>query len=151
SLEIGDEEDASHAEPVWGVMASSNYFDVLDVRPVIGRPFPPTVDVVGDEARVAVVSWALWQRRFAGDPAAIGRRVRVNGRELTVIGVAPRAFAGTINRLAFDVWMPATLHGLMGGDPEALEDRAVRFFEVFARLAPGATLSSGRDYAGALG
>ena len=61
------------AEPVWGILASANYFDVLRVQPIIGRAFRAGEDAVAEEAPVAVISHALWVRRFARDAAVLGR------------------------------------------------------------------------------
>ena len=139
------------AEPLWGVLASANYFDVLRVQPVLGRGFLATEDAVPRRAPVVVISHGLWQRRFAGDRDVLGRRVWINSREMTVVGVTPPGFGGTIARLAMDVWIPVTMHPEVAGNPDLLEKRGVRWLDVFGRLAPGASLVSARDVARAEG
>lgn len=95
SLQDATLSTATGASASIAAYVSSNYFEVLGVRPEVGRFF------YEDEARgpgaapVAVVSWDLWQRDLGGSPDAVGEPIKVNGRSLTVVGVAPRAFHGT--------------------------------------------------------
>ncbi len=129
-------------EPVWGLMVSGNYFDLLGVRALQGRTFLP--DEERDAAPVAVVSHGFWQRRFGGDPNLVGRRVSLNNTEVTVVGVAPPRFVGTLVGLGFDVWVPLTLQprvtprGITNGD--RLRERGDRWLQGFARLKPGVQL-----------
>jgi len=141
----------SHAEPVWGLLATANYFDVLRARPILGRGFLPGEDAVAGREPVVVISDALWRRRFAADPGVLGRRVWVNGQELTVVGVAAPEFKGTIAGLAFDIWMPLTMHAAVTGAPELFDDWTIRWLGVFGRLAPGSTLESARATAQVMG
>ena len=89
-----------------GDIVSANYFDVLGVRPALGRFF------VGDEVRVpdaypvVVISYGFWQRQFAGDSSVVGRDLLVNGRKFTIVGVTPRGFSGVYPVLQTDVWAP---------------------------------------------
>lgn len=89
-----------------GDIVSANYFDVLGVRPALGRFF------VGDEVRVpdaypvVVISYGFWQRQFAGDSAVVGRDMLVNGRKFTIVGVTPRGFSGVYPVLQTDIWAP---------------------------------------------
>ena len=145
------EDEERHAEPIWGLLASANYFTVLQVRPAIGRAFLPSDDSIPGREPVAVISDALWRRRFAADPSVIGKRVWVNEHELTVVGVAPREFKGTIAGLAFDVWVPATMHPALTGSTTILEDRNIRWLSVFGRLAPGKTMEGAQAEAKVLG
>src|SRR5262245_23935405 len=82
------------AERVQVEVVSANYFDVLRVRAASGRGFRPAEDSIQGAAPVVVVSHALWQRRFAADPALVGKRLAVNRVSLEVIGVMPRGFQG---------------------------------------------------------
>jgi predicted permease len=88
------------AERVSGVLASGNYFQVLGVRPAHGRLFS------GADEPVVVLSHRLWERRFAGDPAVVGRTAHVDGRPVTVVGVAERDFTGTTSGLLAEIWLP---------------------------------------------
>ena len=135
--------DSRFDEPIWGALTTSNYFDVLGTRAIAGRGFVVDDAVVG-AAPVVVISHRLWQRRFAGDREVVGRRLWLNGREMTIVGVAAPAFSGTIARLGLDVWIPLTVVGEIGGTPGVLEERDARWLSVFGRLAPGVTLESAR-------
>src|SRR5947209_5281662 len=115
-LSIGTDE---HAERVWGELVSGNYFAVLGVRPVLGRPF--SREEYGDKQGgypVAVISDSLWRRHFNSDPHVVGRTLRVNRQQLTVVGVAPQEFRGTIPGLVFEVWIPA----MMGAQLHVMPD-----------------------------
>ena len=88
---------SGNAEPeiVLGIMASGNYFEVLGVRPALGRGFLPEEDARPGTHLVAVIGDGLWKRRYGADPGVVGRRILINAREFTVVGVAPVGFAGT--------------------------------------------------------
>lgn len=88
------------AQPTGAVLVSGNYFDILGVRPAIGR-----LTVASDEPAV-VLSHRLWRGWFGGDPEVLGRTVWVDGRPLTVAGVAQPGFTGTNIGLAADLWIP---------------------------------------------
>ncbi|MEO8370749.1 MAG: ABC transporter permease, partial [Candidatus Solibacter sp.] len=137
---------ALNAQPVWGELVSGNYFDVLGVRPALGRTFTPQEDANTPGAfRVAVISYRLWRSRFRGDPAVIGKTLRVNQVELTVVGVAPQAFRGTMPGLAFDIWTPVTMGKELGMIGESsLKSRRNRGLYALARLRSGVELPQAR-------
>ena len=84
---------------------SPEYFDVLGVRPEIGRSFAP--EEGGAESAVAVIGHALWARELGGDPSVIGRPIQVAGQPFEIIGVAPRGFAGTTPQgTDVELWLP---------------------------------------------
>jgi len=127
------------SQRVWGVAASGNYFDVLRVRPLLGRAFRPEEEA--QAAPVVVISHGLWRRAFAGDSGVVGRRVLLNGHDFTVIGVAPPRFAGTMVGLRFDLWFPVTLYEQLSQYSEVLASRGSNFLiEGIARLRPGITI-----------
>jgi predicted permease len=138
--------DTAAAQPVWGELVSGNYFAVLGLKPVLGRVFRPDED--GDTPGaypVAVISHRLWQGRFHGDRRAIGKTLRVNQRELTVVGVAPPEFPGTMPGLAFDVWIPVTMGAELGMVSEAaLRERGTRALYALVRLQPGVSVAQAR-------
>src|SRR4029077_4013962 len=80
-----------------------------------------------------------WQTRFARSASEVGQTLRVNERDLTIIGVAPRNFQGTILGLKFSLWVPATMSPALLGGTRDLEDRSIRAFTLLAMLQPGAT------------
>ena len=94
------------AQRVWGYLATGNYFDVLGIRPALGRFFHAGDDVVPAQAPYAVLSYASWQSRFGGDPDIVGRTIRIQARPYTVLGVAPEGFRGTEAFFVPELWVP---------------------------------------------
>ena len=134
-------------ERVWGETVSGNFFDVLRVKPEMGRFFS---GVERDDAQnahpVAVISHSFWHSHYNDSASAIGAILRLNRTLYTVIGVAPKEFHGSMAGLSFDLWVPATMYGqLTATGTWMLEDRKNRMFRVLARLAPGATLGQARS------
>ena len=95
---------------------SPNYFDVLGVRPEIGRTFAPGEGRI-ESASVAVISRALWLQEFGGDPSVIGQPIRAGTQTFAVIGVAPHGFEGTQRRKnGVDLWLPIVFTDLLAMD-----------------------------------
>ncbi len=131
--------EPGHEERVYAQLVSGNYFSALGMRPALGRFLRPEEAAQPGGAAVAVISHDFWQNHFAGDPAVLGRSLRVNDRLLTIIGVAPVGFQGTVVGLGFDLWVPATLAPvLLEGDNE-LENRDTHGYSLMGALAPGTT------------
>ncbi len=149
ALGLGDED---RLERVWGELVSGNYFAVLGVKPLAGRVFLP--EEYGDKPGafpVAVISERLWHSRFQSDPAIAGRTIRVNRHELTVVGVVPSAFRGSIPGLTFDIWAPLVMGPQLNGIGDwMLRDRKTRNLIAIVRLKPGVTLEQGRAEASAI-
>ena len=143
ALSIGEEETA---ERVWSELVAGNYFAVLGVQPVAGRVF--SADESGDKLGgypVAVISERLWKRRFQNSPGAIGQTIRVNRQQLTIVGVAPAEFRGSIPGLTFDVWVPVVMGTQLNIMPDwMLRDRKTRNLVSLARLKPGVTIEQAR-------
>ncbi len=96
-------------ENVQALMASSEFFDVLRVQPLIGRGFSPDADATGRET-VAVLSYGFWQSHFGGDPKAIGGKVRLQGFTYEIVGVMPPSFSYPVAAVpATDVWVPLVI------------------------------------------
>ena len=108
---------------------SADYFAVLGVSPVIGRALTEE-DIA--TANTTVISHGLWQRAFAGDPAALGKALQVGSRTYTIAGVAPAGFTGLSTGQPVDLWLPITWM-----DRHALENRVAMMFRVVARRKPG--------------
>jgi predicted permease len=120
-----------------GFLVSGSYFPVLGVRPALGRLLGPADDRISDAQRVAVLSYGYWQSRFGANEAALNDTLIVNGESLTIVGVAPRGFAGTTpDNPGFFVplAMAATLHTPWDADSEGRKDY---WLYLFARLKPG--------------
>lgn len=111
------------------VSATSNFFDVLRARPLLGRTFAAE-EGVGEGSRVAVLSYGAWQRVFGGDAAVIGRTIVLDQAPFEVIGVMPAAFR--VPRTDTDLWVPS-------GFPSQQFGRQSRYLQVVGRLAPGAS------------
>jgi len=149
-LSIGVE---GKTERAFAELVSANYFDLLKVKPVLGRTFLPEdgLDQEGS-APLAVISYRMWQTRFGGDPNVLGQTIRLNRHALTIIGVAPREFHGTLAGALFDVWIPVTMATAMGTGDGTLHYRATRDeTSTIVRLKPGTTIQQARSEVEALG
>lgn len=133
----------AEAQRIWSELVSGNFFDALGVRPRLGRFFTPADRADEDAAApVVVISESLWRRQFGARSDVLGRVVKLNQHSFTVIGVAPAAFLGSLNGLAFDAWVPIGAHESLIGMTHLLETRNWRALHTLGRLAPGATLAS---------
>ena len=88
-----------------GNVVSDNYFEVLGVRPALGRFFDPSKDGLAGESTVIVLSHSTWVTQFNADPDVLGKSIAVNGRPYQVIGIAPAAFRGVFTPLKIDAWV----------------------------------------------
>ncbi|MEP6993652.1 MAG: ABC transporter permease [Acidobacteriota bacterium] len=120
-------------------VVSDRFFDLLGVRPLLGRTFLPGEDKKGAEA-VLVLSYAYWMRSFGGDPGVVGRVFQMNDRAHTVVGVLPPIPGYPDDN---DVYMP--IHACPFRSAEHMEnDRSMGMLAVFGRLKPGATLAGAK-------
>ncbi len=149
ALAIGEGE---RTQRVWGELVSGNYFDLMKVRPEIGRFFSTAEsDDTQNVHAVAVISHAFWKNRYNLDPGAIGGTLRINRTPFTIIGVAPAAFHGSDSGLEFQIWVPATMYGqLTHTGTWMLQDRNTRNFVMLARLKPGLRVEQARGEARSL-
>src|SRR5436190_366574 len=97
--------DGDATRQTFAAIVSANYFSTLGVRLAAGRTFTADEERPGANAHVAIASYSVW-RRAGFDPAFVGRVVRVSGSDYTVVGVAPRGFAGTMTLLSPEWWFP---------------------------------------------
>jgi predicted permease len=132
------------AERAWSEIVTANYFDVLGVPMTAGRGFIESEDRPGGAGSV-VLSHAYWSRRFASDPAVIGRAIKINSQPFTIVGIAAEGFLGGESGLAFDLWMPMGMQPLVMSGGTRLEGRGNRWMSVLGRLAPGTTPDQARD------
>jgi predicted permease len=131
--------EPGRTERTHGQLVSGNYFSALRLKPAIGRFIrPEDAERPGTEP-VVVISYDYWQTRFGGAPGAVGQKLRVNERDLIIIGVTPRDFQGTMVPLKFELWAPATMAPALLGGTRDLEDRSSRAFSLIGMLRPGAT------------
>lgn len=134
-LNVGD---TGRTERTYAQLVSGNFFTALAMTPAAGRFIRPDEAMQPGGSPVVVISHAYWQTHFGGSTSAIGQTIRINDNRLTVIGVAPETFQGTILALQFDLWIPATMAPAIFPGSRELEDRGQRGYSVMARLTPGA-------------
>jgi putative ABC transport system permease protein len=125
-----------------GAVVSANYFSTLGISPTLGRFFSPDEDIVPDRDRVAVISHGFWQSRFGGDKAVLGRQIRLNGKEFTIVGVTPPQFQGVSPGYPNDVWIPTMMVRLGYRWCDALQDLKCHPLESIGRLKPNQSLTS---------
>ncbi len=131
----------STTQRVWGHIVTPDYFTTLGVRPHRGRLMG--VDEKDPGRTSLVLGHRLWESRFGADPNIAGRRVKINGHTLTVIGVAPPDFLGPMPMMmAADLWIPTTAQSRVAPElgREALTDRKVAAFQLVGRLKAGVTM-----------
>jgi putative ABC transport system permease protein len=126
-------------------VVSPNYFTVLGVSAQRGRIFSGRPEETAAEERSVVLSHRLWQEYFSGDPALPGKTTLLDGKQFTVIGVAPRDFGGLRRGWSPDVWV--TTGGwatMVPGEEDGYTARDSRWFQVAGRLSPGASIADAR-------
>jgi len=134
----------SSEETAKGRLVSGNYFEVLGVRPLLGRVFAPDDDRVPGERAVVVISHAYWQRKFAGDPNIIGKSLTLNGTKFNIIGVGPRDFFGDVVGVSNEVWIPLMMQGQVNPGSSFLERNDASWLLLLGRLKPGVSLAQAR-------
>jgi predicted permease len=127
---------------VLGGQITRNLLPLLGVQPLLGRNFTEE----DDRQDTVILGHALWQSRFGGDPAVLGRRVDMSGTTYTIIGVAPPWFR--FPTAEFQLWAP--LSSIDRGAPQQAKNRAFRIFSAVARLKPGVTAQQAQADARAL-
>jgi len=135
-----------------GMLVSGTYFPVLGVRPALGRLIAPDDDVTPGQHSVVVLSNRFWRNELGTDPDVLGSTLIVNGRSLTVIGVAPRGFEGTTFGIRPDVFVPLSMRAAVESyfDEESFDDRRVYWAYVFGRLAPGVAMEQAQAEVGGI-
>jgi ABC-type antimicrobial peptide transport system permease subunit len=124
-----------------GLIVAGNYFRVLGVEPQLGRGFRDDEDAVPGRDAVVVLGPGFWKSEFSSDPSIIGRTIRLNGKDFTVIGVAPDSFPGMFIFLRPDFYVPLAMAQSFSTDSQKdfFQDRDDRELIVKARLKTGAT------------
>ena len=136
-----------NAELIQGERVSASYFAVLRVVPFRGRVFPGAEDDPARPAQVAVLSHALWVRRWASDPAILGRTIRLNGVTLSVLGILPAGFAGLSGKA--EIWVPATLTPALTYAEYLTTNQ--NFISAVGRLKEGVSLDAAQSELAVLG
>src|SRR5260370_14596948 len=133
---VGLTPEGGRPERVLATWVTGNYFPLLDLQPALGRMIRAEE---GDPARVdpvVVLGYLTWRRRFGGDPSIVGRTTKVNGRLVTIIGVAPPEFVGTFAFSSSELYLPVNWAGTGN-----LDQRDARSLHVVGRLRPGVTIA----------
>jgi len=129
------------AEPVFGLVVSGNYFDVLGVKAALGRTFMPDEDKTPGARPVAVLSHGLWQRSFGGDTNLVGKTISLNRHDYTVVGIVPEGFTGTDLGPGPDLWVPMMMHEQAQPGFDWYNERRGLFLNLIGRLKPGVSVS----------
>ena len=131
-------------QPQWiqAEIVSANFFDLLGVRPILGRTFLPDEDSKPGGNPVLVISERLWRAKFGATPSIVGRTVDLNRRTFTVVGVAPGAFHGSSSPTETDAWAPLSMiWEVRNQGTYFLSARGARGWQNLARLQPGVSIA----------
>ena len=141
SIQFGSHASISAGPPeqVHIDLVSANYFSVFGVPPALGRALSEADDRAPGSGPVAVISYAWWQRRFGGDPAVLGKTVRVEANNYTIVGVARPGFSGATVEQASELWIPLSMEKEISPGWHGLEDKNFHSLYLIARLKPGVT------------
>ena len=148
---------ASHGETERGSgeLVSGDYFEVLGVRPALGRVLSPADDDVQGAHPVLVLSHAYWTRHFGGDAGVLNQTILVNNTEMAIVGVAQAGFGGIQVGQTPDIFVPMTMKGQMTPIRSGLDDWNDSFLAILARRKPGVSMEEAQaginvDYPGLL-
>jgi predicted permease len=133
------------AKVVMGQTVSWNFFDVLGVRPALGRTFQPEEDETEGAHPVAILSHRVWKQRYGSDAEILGQTVFVNDRPYTVVGIAPEGFTGLSTIMAPDVWVPTMMVNQAFPYHVKLDGRGDPWLTLVGRLEPGVSLARAKD------
>src|SRR5690348_7716986 len=125
------------AKPITAEIVSGNFFQVLGVRPALGRLFTPADDGAPGASPVVVLDHAYWTSGFGASPGVLNQKVLINGHPMTVIGVADASFHGVLSGDMRELYVPIAMQKAVRPTWDVLEDQTVRWLTVFARLKPG--------------
>lgn len=133
----------------FGMFASGNFFRVLGVEPVLGRGFRDDEDRVPGRDAVVVLGHDFWVSEYHSDPSITGKKIRLNGVDFTIIGVAPESFTGTDQFIRPALYVPFAMAARMGNAGD-LNRRDVRWVDAKGRLKPGVSLAQAQADIGAI-
>lgn len=122
---------------IYAAQVTGNYFDVLGIRPLLGRFFRPDEEARLGGVPYIVLGYSLWQTRFHGDPAIIGKSVEIQHQPFTIIGVAPKGFIGCMPAIREDLWAPLAPGTAPGSNDWRILHREDPWLNVVGRLRPG--------------
>jgi len=137
----GRVESSASLEPMNVQLASGTYFSMLGVEPVLGREFTKLDDEPLGAHAIAMISYSWWTRRFARDPAVIGKTIAIGPTLYTIVGVTAGNFSGTTVGESPDVWIPLSMQKQVSPGWNGLEDRWWDSLYILARLKPGVSVA----------
>jgi putative ABC transport system permease protein len=129
-----------------GMLVTGNFFQVVGIKPQLGRDFRPEENQVPGRDAVVILGHDFWAQQFGADPSILGRRVRINGIDFTVVGVAPAGFTGLDQYVRFQFYAPLMMWPRLTTTPnvQLFEARDVRSLTIGGRLKPGVTIAQAR-------
>jgi predicted permease len=127
-------------ERVFGMLVSANYFEVLGVRPHLGRAFLPEEDEGSGEHPVVVLGYDYWKARLGSDPGVVGSTIYVSRKPYTVVGIAPEGFRGHVVLANADAYVPLRQSPSLNEGRNYFESRGSSWFQVLGLLRGGATV-----------
>src|SRR5215469_5628213 len=125
--------------PVWGAEVSGQYFEVVGIKPFLGRLLERADDDHPGASEAAVISWSAWQSDFGADPNVVGTTVRIDKHPYTIVGVAPEGFRGTEKIAQLDIFVPIANEASLDGF-SWLESRSYKNLFSIVRIKEGVTL-----------
>ena len=128
------------SQRVRGLWVSGDFFQTLDVQPVLGRAITRADDTPGCAEPGVVLGYGYWQQRYGSDPHVLGRTIRLDGHLFPILGVAPRGFYGVHVGTSFDVAVPVCAEPFTRASRSRLQDRRAWWLAVIGRLEPGWTI-----------
>src|ERR1700728_3204687 len=132
-------------ERTWGTLVSANYFDFLGVHPILGRGFLQSEDTAPNGAPVVLISYRMWQLRYAGDRSVISRTLQINQHPYSIVGVAPPVFQGTQTGLRSELWLPIVMAPQVMSNSDRLNERGNTWAVPLGRVQPGVTLEQAQS------
>lgn len=142
AMEIPDRGAHPTAQLIVPALVSGNFFEVLGVHPIAGRLLTPADDKTEDAHPWAVLDYDTWQRRFSGDPHAIGTRITLNGSPFTIVGVVQPGFSGPSVGTHPDVYVPIMMNREIRRGTRQWNNRHYWWLTTLARLKPGVTMQA---------
>ena len=146
TVSVGDQPEPAVA----GQLVSGNYYSVLGVNAAVGRTIVPDDDRAPGESPVCVISYNYWQRRFAGDPAIVGKTVQLGGASFTIVGVTPPEFFGLEVGSSMDISIPLMMHSQATPGVESVANSGRYVLTLMGRLRRGETMQQAHAGLGAL-
>ena len=139
SLDVFGLEADGATRPVWGCLVSGQYFEVVGIKPALGRLLTRADDDHPGASQAALLSWSAWTSEFNGDPNIVGKVIRINKQPYTIVGVTPEGFYGTEKFLQADIFVPLANEASLGAT-NWLESRSAQNVWSVVRIMDGVTM-----------